>query len=83
MTSPLAIFKDSENLENAKKLYDFILSKEGQEVLVANNLVSVRDDVEMDIDTSSIAAINLPVDFNDLAENTNAYLEKFNEIFDK
>ena len=83
MTSPLAIFKDSENVENAHKLYDFILSKEGQELLVANNLVSVRDDVEMKVDTSSIAAINMPVDFNDLAENTDKYLEEFNQIFNK
>ena len=83
MTSPLGIFADSQNLDNAKLLYDFILSKEGQEVLVANNLVSVRDDVEMNVDTSSIAAINLPVDFNDLAENTGAYLDQFNQIFNK
>ena len=68
MTSPLGIFSDAQNVENAQKLYDFILSKEGQELLVANNLVSVRDDVEMKVDTSSIAAINLPVDFNDLAD---------------
>ena len=83
MTSPLGIFADSQNVENAQKLYDFILSKEGQELLVANNLVSVRDDVEMKVDTSSIAAINLPVDFNDLAENTGAYLDQFNQIFGK
>ena len=83
MTSPLGIFADSQNVENAQKLYDFILSKEGQELLVANNLVSVRDDVEMKVDTSSIAAINLPVDFNDLAENTTNYLDQFNQIFNK
>ena len=83
MTSPLGIFTDSQNVENAQKLYDFILSKEGQELLVANNLVSVRDDVEMNVDTSSIAAINLPVDFNDLAENTGNYLDQFNKIFNK
>lgn len=83
MTSPLGIFKDSQNVENAQKLYDFLLSKEGQELLVANNLVSVRDDVEMDVDTSSIAALNLPVDFNDLSENTGNYLDQFNQIFNK
>ena len=83
MTSPLGIFTDSQNVENAQKLYDFILSKEGQELLVANNLVSVRDDVEMNVDTSSIAAINMPVDFNDLAENTGNYLDQFNQIFNK
>ena len=63
--------------------YDFILSKEGQEVLVANNLVSVRTDVKMDVDTSKIASINMPVDFNDLAENTPNYLNDFNQIWGK
>ena len=83
MTSPVGMIANCANPDNAALFYDFILSKEGQEVLVANNLVSVRDDVEMNVDTSSIAAINMPVDFNDLAENTGNYLDKFNEIFNK
>ena len=44
MTSPIALIKGCANEDNGKLLMDFILSKEGQEVLVANNLVSVRDD---------------------------------------
>lgn len=83
MTSPVALIDNCANPDNGKTLIDFILSKEGQEVLVANNLVTVRDDVEMTIDTSAIAAINMPVDFDALAENTDAYLAKFNEIFGK
>ena len=83
MTSPLGMIANCANKDNAALLYDYILSKEGQEVLVANNLVSVRDDVEMNVDTGSIASLNMPVDFNDLAENTDNYLAKFNEIFDK
>jgi iron(III) transport system substrate-binding protein len=83
MTSPVALIANCANPDNGKLLIDFILSKEGQEILVANNLVSVRDDVEMDIDTSAIAAINMTVDFEDLAENADTYLEKFNEIFNK
>ena len=83
MTSPIGMIANCDNRDNAVLLYDFILSKEGQEVLVANNLVSVRDDVEMKVDTSSIAAVNMTVDFNDLAENTSNYLAKFNEIFGK
>lgn len=83
MTSPIGMIANCANPDNAALLYDFILSKEGQEVLVANNLVSVRDDVEMKVDTSSIAAINMPVDFNDLAENTANYLEQFNQMFNK
>ncbi len=83
MTSPIAIIKGCANEDNAKLLFDFILSKEGQEVLVANNLVSVRDDVEMKVDTSAIAALNMEVDYNDLGANLQSYLDKFNEIFNK
>jgi len=83
MTSPIALIKGCANEENGKLLFDFILSKEGQEVLVANNLVSVRDDVEMKVDTSAIAAINMEVDYNDLGENLQNYLDAFNKIFDK
>ena len=83
MTSPVALIKGCANEENGKLLMDFILSKEGQEVLVANNLVSVRDDVEMQVDTSAISAINMEVDYNDLGENLQTYLDTFNKIFDK
>ena len=83
MTSPVAMIKGCANEDNGKLLMDFILSKEGQEVLVANNLVSVRDDVEMQVDTSAIAAINMPVDFNDLGANLQNYLDSFNKIFGK
>ena len=83
MTSPIAMIKGCANEDNGKLLMDFILSKEGQEVLVANNLVSVRDDVEMQVDTSAIAAINMPVDYTELGENLQGYLDQFNEIFGK
>ena len=83
MTSPIALIKGCANEENGKLLMDFILSKEGQEVLVANNLVSVRDDVEMNVDTSAIAAINMSVDYTDLGENLQNYLDGFNKIFEK
>ena len=61
----------------------FILSKEGQGVLVENNLVSVRDDVEMKVDTSAIASINIPVDYDDLGQNLLNYLDEFNKIIGK
>ena len=83
MTSPIALLKGCANEENGKLLMDFILSKEGQEVLVANNLVSVRDDVEMKVDTSAIAAVNMEVDYADLGANFQNYLDSFNTIFDK
>lgn len=83
MTSPIALVKNNPNGDNGKLLYDYILSKEGQEVLVSTDLVSVRSDVKMDVDTSKIAAVNMPVDFNDLADNTANYLNEFNAIWGK
>lgn len=83
MTSPVALIKGCANSENGKHLIDFLLSKEGQEVLVEQNLVSVRDDVKMDIDTSAIAAVNMPVDFIGLSKNMSAYKKTFNAIWGK
>ncbi len=83
MTSPVALIKGCANTENGKHLIDFLLSKEGQEVLVENNLVSVRDDVKMTIDTSAIAAVNMPVDFLRLSANMSSYIDKFNKIWAK
>ena len=83
MTSPVGLIANCANPENGKKLYDFILSKEGQEILVANNLVSVRDDVKNSVDTSAIAEKNVSVDFDDLADNTQNYLDQFNKIWNK
>lgn len=83
MTSPVALIKGSSNQENGKHLIDFLLSKEGQEVLVAQNLVSVRDDVAMKVDTSAIAAINMPVDFVGLGKNMKSYQATFNKIWNK
>ena len=40
--SPIGLVEGCANETNGKLLYDFILSKEGQEILVENNLLSVR-----------------------------------------
>ena len=54
-----------------------------QTVFTPGNLVSVRDDVEMKVDTSAIAAVNMEVDYADLGANFQNYLDSFNTIFDK
>ncbi|MDR0380226.1 MAG: ABC transporter substrate-binding protein [Candidatus Accumulibacter sp.] len=43
---PVAIFKDSPNVEAAKKFVDFILSREGQTILAKNGTLPVRTDVK-------------------------------------
>jgi len=43
--SPIAIIKDTPNVEAAKKFVDFLLSKEGQTILAAEGTLPVRADV--------------------------------------
>ena len=82
--SPIGLVKNSANFENGKLLYDFILSKEGQEILVKNNLLSVRNDVEMPgVDVDAIAKSALTVDLEALAANSDKILATFDNIFKK
>lgn len=80
IASPIGLVKDCNNEENGKLLYDFILSKEGQEILVANNLVSVREDVEQSVDLTAIPSY-LDCDMAKLAAEGEANLDAFNKIF--
>lgn len=43
--SPIAIVKDSQNVEAAKSFIDFVLSREGQELMSAQGVAPVRLDV--------------------------------------
>lgn len=80
--SPIALVKGAKNQQNGKLLYDFILSKEGQEVLVANNLLSVRKDVaQKGENAAEIGKRALKVDLAKLAENAQNVLKEFDAIF--
>ena len=82
--SPIGLVKGSPNNENGKLLYDFILSKEGQEILVANNLLSVRNDIDQKgVDVEAIAKSAMAVDLESLAANSNKILATFDNIFKK
>lgn len=82
--SPIGLVKNSANNENGKKLYDFILSKEGQEILVANNLLSVRKDVKQKgVTMDQIAKNAMTVDLKTLASNSKQILADFDAIFKK
>lgn len=82
--SPVGLVKGSPDNENGKLLYDFILSKEGQEILVANNLLSVRGDVDQGgVDVDGIAASAMAVDLEALASGSDDLLTVFDGIFKK
>lgn len=80
--SPIGLVKDSTNQTNGMLLYDYILSKEGQEILVANNLISVRNDVDQgDTDVDIIAEKALSVDLNAMSEKSDENLSFFDKVF--
>ena len=80
IASPIGLVKDCNNEANGKLLYDFILSKEGQEILVANNLVSVRTDVTQSVDLTTIPSF-LECDMAKLAADSETNLTAFNGIW--
>jgi len=45
--SPIAIFKNSANVEAAKKFVDFILTREGQTIIAEDGTIPVRSDVKI------------------------------------
>ncbi|MBF1704768.1 MAG: extracellular solute-binding protein, partial [Selenomonas sp.] len=45
--SPVAIFKESNNMDAAKKFVDYLLSSEAQQMIANEGTVPVRNDVDM------------------------------------
>lgn len=78
--TPLALVKDSANTENGCLLYDYLLSKEGQQVLADCGLVSVRNDVEQRAAPDAIAAMAMDCDGEALAESRDKDLAEFSRI---
>lgn len=82
VASPIALVKDSDAPETAKSFIDFTLSKEGQEIMSAQNVVSVRDDIEGNENVPSISEVKiLETDLDYLNENNEEITSKFEEIF--
>lgn len=80
--SPIGLVEGCANEENGKLLYDFILSKEGQEILVENNLLSVRNDVEQKGESvDEIAKAAMEVDLQSLADQSDEIINTFDAIF--
>ena len=83
IASPIGLVKGSANQENGKLLYDFILSQEGQRVLVANECTPVRDDVTVEgaLTASQISELALKPDEAKLAAEKLDTLDHFDQLF--
>ncbi len=83
ISSPIALVKGCANEENGKLLYDFLLSAEGQTVLMNNDCTPIRDDVSKEgaLVASEIAAIALTPDEAKLASEKQDTLDRFDQLF--
>ena len=83
ISSPIALVKGCANPDNGKLLYDFILSEEGQTVLMNADCTPIRDGVAKEgaLSASEIAAIALKPDEAKLAQEKQDTLDHFDRLF--
>jgi len=76
--SPIAIIKGTKNPEASKAFVDFVLSKEGQEFLVKQEVIPVRGDVNPPKGQPAANQIKFqPIPYEWAAENAPAIRERF------
>jgi iron(III) transport system substrate-binding protein len=76
--SPIAIIKGTKNPSGSKAFVDYVLSKEGQEFLVKQEVIPVRGDVNPPKGQPSASQIKfLPIPYEWAAENAAEIREKF------
>ena len=79
---PMAIMKDTKNDAAAKVFFDWVLSKEGQQVLADASATPIRNDVVRE-GSMAVSEIHQMEGIDDVLmnENTSAYFDKFDELF--
>lgn len=79
--SPIAIIKSTKNPNGSKAFVDYVLSNEGQEFLVKQEVIPVRADVKPPKGQPSASQIKfLPIPYEWAAENAAEIREKFEKI---
>ena len=84
--SPVAIFKDAEHKDNAKKFVDYLISQEAQQMVANAGAVPVRRDVQMpekyNLPAPEDALENgIKIDYNEVLENKDETVKKFSNLF--
>jgi iron(III) transport system substrate-binding protein len=79
--SPIAIIRGTKNPAGSKAFVDYVLSKEGQEFLVKQEVIPVRGDVKPPKGQPSAKEIKfLPIPYEWAADNAPAIREKFEKM---
>ena len=79
---PMAIMKDTKNEEASKVFFDWVLSKEGQQILADASATPIRNDVTRE-GALPVSEIHMMEGIDDVLmnEHTNEYFDKFDELF--
>lgn len=79
---PMGLVAGCPNERNGRLLYDFILSKEGQQILTEQHLRSIRDDVgEDEVSLQTLLGSRLPVDDQVICDTAEDTMDRFDAIF--
>ena len=86
--SPVAIFKNSGNMDAAKKFVDYLLSKEAQTMIANEGTLSVRADVKSPEkfklpDPADALKRSIKIDYVKMMASKEATVKKFTEILSK
>ena len=86
--SPIAIFRNSPNVEAAKKFVDFVLSKDGQTIIANEGTLPVRGDVVVParykLPTVADAMKRaMKIDYQQIMSEKEATIKKFTDIMQK
>ncbi len=86
--SPIAIFRNSPNVEAAKKFVDFVLSKDGQLIIANEGTLPVRSDVKVPeryklppVEEAMKRAMK--IDYKQIMAEKEATIKKFTDIMQK
>jgi len=83
--SPIAIIKGTKHIEEAKRFVDFVISKEGQKILVKmGKLIPVRTDVDMPEGAPKLEELiskSIKINWKDLKDNSDDLKDEFSDMF--
>jgi len=84
--SPVAIFKDADHKDNAKKFVDYLMTQEAQQKVAEAGTVPVRRDVKMperyNLPAPEDALKNgIKVNYSEVLENKDEIVKKFSNLF--
>lgn len=84
--SPIAIFKDSKNIDAAKLFVDYVFTEEAQQKVAQAGTVPVRKNMTMpenyNLPTPEVAfSRGIAVNYKDVLANKSKTIEKFSELF--